>query len=148
MPVPEGCPWGYEDFFVMLSSRGLEEVENEGCLSCYPHLLLVALGLGAKQLLLEAPHLPWSRWHEVKKLKLSRFGMKIAFFCVQKCPAFWLKKKSNLIKLLYFVEKVNLTRLPFQRPASLRQGLAREIAWREASRFQLTLLSLNPGKST
>ena len=135
MPVPEGCPWGYEDFFVMLSSRGLEEVENEGCLSCYPHLLLVALGLGAKQLLLEAPHLPWSRWHEVKKLKLSRFGMKIAFFCVQKCPAFWLKKKSNLIKLLYFVEKVNLTRLPFQRPASLRQGLAKEIAWREASRF-------------
>ena len=68
MPVPEGCPWGYEDFFVMLSSRGLEEVENEGCLSCYPHLLLVELGLGAKQLLLEAPHLPWSRWHEVKKL--------------------------------------------------------------------------------
>ena len=62
MPVPEGCPWGYyEDFSVMLSRRVLEEVEDEGCLSFYPHLLLVALGLGAKQLLLEAPHLPWPR---------------------------------------------------------------------------------------
>ena len=119
----------------MLSSRGLEEVEDEGCLSFYPHLLLVALGLGAKQLLLEAPHLPWSRWLGVEKLKLSGFGMNFAFSCVKKCPAFWLKKKSNLIKLLYNLEKVNLTRLPFQRPASLRQGLAKEIAWREASRF-------------
>ena len=132
----------------MLSRRVLEEVEDEGCLSFYPHLLLVALGLGAKQLLLEAPHLPWSRWHGVEKLNLSRFGMKIAFSCVQKYPAFWLKKKSDLIKLLYILEKVNLTRLPFQRPASLRQGLAKEIAWREASRFKLSLLSLNPGKST
>ena len=30
----------------MLSSRGLEEVEDEGSLSFYPHLPLVALGLG------------------------------------------------------------------------------------------------------
>ena len=64
----------------MLSSRGLEEVENEGCLSCYPHLLLVALGLGAKQLLLEAPHLPWSRWHGVENLKLSGFWTNFAFY--------------------------------------------------------------------
>ena len=85
MPVPEGCPWGYEDFSVMLI-RGLEEVEDEGSLSFYPHLLLVALRLGAKQLLLEAPHLPWSRWHGVENLKLSGFGMNFAFSCVQKCP--------------------------------------------------------------
>ena len=64
----------------MLSSRGLEEVEDEGSLSCYPHLLLVEFGLGAKHLLLEAPHLPWPRWHGVENLELSGFGMKIAFF--------------------------------------------------------------------
>ena len=85
MPVPEGCPGGYEDFSVMLI-RGLEEVEDEGSLSCYPHLLLVEFGLGAKQLLLEAPHLPWPRWHGVENLKLSRFGMNFVFSCVQKCP--------------------------------------------------------------
>ena len=85
MPVPEGCPWGYEDFSVMLN-RVLGEVEDEGCLSFYPHRLLVALGIGAKQLLLEAPHLPWSRWYGVENLKLSRFGMNFAFSCVQKCP--------------------------------------------------------------
>ena len=84
MPVPEGCPWGYENFSVMLSSR--EEVEDEWSLSFYPHLLLVALGLGAKQLLLEAPHLPWSRWHGVENLKLSGFGMNFAFSCLKKCP--------------------------------------------------------------
>ena len=70
----------------MLSSRVLEEVEDEGCLSFYPHLLLVALGLGAKQLLLEAPHLSWSRCHEVENLKLSGFGMNFVFSRVQKCP--------------------------------------------------------------
>ena len=117
----------------MLRSRGLEEVEDEGSLSCYPHLLLVEFGLGAKQLLLEAPHLPWPRWHGVENLKLSRFGMNFAFSCVKKYSGFWLKKKSNLIKLLYNLEKMNLARLPFQRPATLRQGLAREIAWRKAS---------------
>ena len=113
----------------MLSSRGLEEVEDEGSLSFYLHLLLVALGLGAKQLLLEAPHLPWSRWHGVENLKLSGFGVNFAFLALKNV----LKKNSNLIKLLYNLEKMNLARLPFQRPATLRQGLAREIAWRKAS---------------
>ena len=93
MPVPEGCPGGYEDFSVMLI-RGLEEVEDEGSLSFYPHLLLVEFGLGAKQLLLEAPHLPWSRWHGVENLKLLGFGMNFAFSCVKKYPAFLAEEKE------------------------------------------------------
>ena len=89
MPVPEeGCPGGYEDFSVMLSSRGLEEVEDEGSLSFYPHLLLVEFGLGAKQLLLEAPHLPWSRWYGVENLNLSGFDLDFAFSYVKRYPAF------------------------------------------------------------
>ena len=78
----------------MLCSRGLEEVEDEGSLSFYPHLLLVEFGLGAKQLLLEAPHLPRPRWHGVENLKLSIFRMNFAFSCVKKYPAFLAEEKE------------------------------------------------------